>query len=120
MSMETSGGPTGKVNFDDNRNPVEIIRDHFETSKDGMLKEWVEAMPILFAAYDQALIMGKVVGTARALDKRMDEIHDDPKYIGVWGISQAHVGEYDGPNYVTEHENLKAALAHYDAKKGTA
>ena len=45
-----------------------------------------------------------------ALVAKMDLIHEDPKFIAVWQIAQAHYGQYTGPKYEDELNAARAAL----------
>ena len=50
---------------------------------------------------------------SRALDTlitKMDSVHADPRYVSVWGISQMHIGPYDGPEYDAELNAAREAL----------
>jgi hypothetical protein len=49
--------------------------------------------------------------TAQALVTKLQIVHDDTRYMGVWQLSQAHFGKYTGPDYVDELAALRAALA---------
>jgi hypothetical protein len=48
---------------------------------------------------------------AIALVLKLRAIHEDPQYRGVWMLSQAHGGQYTGPNYKDELAALESALA---------
>jgi hypothetical protein len=52
-----------------------------------------------------------LVEEAEKFIKKIDMVHNDPNYVGVWLIAQAHRGEYKGPGYGDELTELKAALA---------
>lgn len=41
---------------------------------------------------------------------KLDEIHADPRYKGVWESAQIHGMAYNGPNYTVELKALRAAL----------
>lgn len=45
-----------------------------------------------------------------ALVDRLAYVHQHPQYVSVWVISQAHVGPYQGPNYIEELDDAKALL----------
>lgn len=48
---------------------------------------------------------------ARALVDKLELIHADGQYMGVWTSYMIHGGNYTGPNYSAELEALKSALA---------
>jgi hypothetical protein len=52
-----------------------------------------------------------LVKAANKFVKKIDMVHNDPAYYGVWATSQMHIGEYKGPKYDGELDELKAALA---------
>lgn len=54
--------------------------------------------------------MNELYLAALALVEKMDEVGNDPAYLGVWTLAQLHLGPYKGPQYVKELEALKAAL----------
>ena len=51
---------------------------------------------------------------AEALVAKLDEIHENRSYRGVWSMAHVHGVIYSGPNYETELEELRKAL-----KEGT-
>lgn len=53
----------------------------------------------------------QVIEAAMSLLAKLDIIHNDPKYQGVWQMYHIHGLRYDGPKYDTELEVLRAALA---------
>jgi hypothetical protein len=48
---------------------------------------------------------------AEALRARLDFVHGNSIYMGVWEIAQLHRGPYRGPTYIAELEALASALA---------
>ena len=56
---------------------------------------------------------------ARALVEKLDVVHEDPAYKGVWGLHYVHGGHYTGPTYTDELGALRSALAQYEDKGGT-
>ena len=44
------------------------------------------------------------------LISKLDEIHGNSAYKGVWEISQIHCGPYRGPTYTEELQRARAAL----------
>jgi len=56
---------------------------------------------------------------ARALVEKLDVVHEDPAYKGVWGLHYVHGGHYTGPTYTDELGALRRALAQYEDKGGT-
>ena len=52
-----------------------------------------------------------LVDAARNLVERLEFIHEHPAFKSVWVINQIHTGPYDGPQYETELNAVKAALA---------
>ena len=53
---------------------------------------------------------------ARALVEKLDVVHEDPAYKGVWGLHYVHGGRYTGPTYTDELGALRRALAQYEDK----
>jgi hypothetical protein len=51
---------------------------------------------------------------ARALVARLDELHDHPKYVGIWTFCYAHGLLYTGPDYVEQLKALRDALEDQD------
>src|SRR4030095_1692932 len=47
----------------------------------------------------------------RRLVTRLDAVHADEAYSGVWVLHQAYVGPYAGPTYTAELDAARAALA---------
>jgi hypothetical protein len=56
-----------------------------------------------------------LVKAANKFVKKIDMVHNDPAYYGVWATSQMHIGEYKGPKYDGELDELKAELASANA-----
>ncbi len=56
---------------------------------------------------------------ANAVVAKLDVIHDDPKYQAVWQLAAAHQYRYNGPDYVAELRDLRAALDAARATEGT-
>lgn len=48
---------------------------------------------------------------AQALVEKLALIHADERYIAVWMHSCQRIGQYTGPNYITELDALRVALA---------
>jgi hypothetical protein len=51
-----------------------------------------------------------------ALEKlvtKLDIVHSDPKYMGVWELSQHRFGPYSGATYKDEFMHARQALAEY-------
>lgn len=48
---------------------------------------------------------------ANDLVERLEAVHADPKYQGVWFVAQLHQGPYDGPTYTAELATLKMLLS---------
>lgn len=59
-----------------------------------------------------------IVDAADVFSKRIAEIHDDPKYKGVWVNNMIHGNNYDGPTYERELAELNAALSAARTAKG--
>ena len=55
-------------------------------------------------------VVSKVEKAARELVEKLDKVHKNPAYVGVWTVSQIHQGPYQGPNYTEELKKLKDAL----------
>jgi hypothetical protein len=53
----------------------------------------------------------EMVKAAQALVGRLDVVHNDYRYTGVWQLAQLHNGPYSGPTYTEELAALKQALA---------
>jgi len=51
-----------------------------------------------------------VVEAARKFADKLDAVHDDPRYQGVWQVYQIHGGVYTEPKYEHEFAALKSAL----------
>ena len=51
-----------------------------------------------------------VIQSAKALVKKLDQIHEDPTYKGVWTVYFTHFGNYTGPDYAKEFQELKNRL----------
>ena len=47
---------------------------------------------------------------AKALVNKLQQIHANPIYQGVWSIAQIHTGPYNGPTYVDELSELEKAI----------
>lgn len=47
----------------------------------------------------------------RNLVSKLEHVHADPEFIGVWTINQLHNGKYTGPTYVDELKEAKALLS---------
>jgi hypothetical protein len=54
--------------------------------------------------------LGEIKGKARELVKRLEVVHSDLKYKGVWHLAQIHGMPYNGPQYNKELEELEEAL----------
>ena len=52
-----------------------------------------------------------LLDAARALTEKMNLIHNDPSYQGVWHMAAVHGANYRGPDYKEELETLEAVLA---------
>ena len=52
-----------------------------------------------------------VLGT---LVRKLDAIHEDPRYKAVWESFMLHGGRYTEPTYTEELERARAVLNHYD------
>lgn len=61
--------------------------------------------------YSQLVQSQEMRGKAKALADRLDLIHADRQYQAVWTHWFTHYGQYAGPQYVQEFQDLKAALA---------
>jgi hypothetical protein len=48
-----------------------------------------------------------LLNAARSLVERLDLVHDDPKYQGVWQMAQSRNGQYTGPQYKKELDALR-------------
>lgn len=46
----------------------------------------------------------------RALVEKLEAIHSDPSYQGVWTMYAVHGGVYDGPQYADELARAKDVL----------
>jgi len=46
----------------------------------------------------------------KALIEKMEVIHNNRDYLGVWELWHNHFGDYKGPQYETEFKAAKAAL----------
>lgn len=53
----------------------------------------------------------EIKAAAADLAKQLHAVHDDPKYMAVWALSQAHGGRYDGLTYWRELSALDDLLA---------
>lgn len=62
--------------------------------------------------------MSDIEKAARELVAKIEAIHDDPAYQGIWVLAHNHGLPYLGPNYADELARLKTALdAVTDANK---
>ena len=52
----------------------------------------------------------KVEEIASVFVAKMDEIHADPRFNGVWVFAHTHGQSYTGPTYGSELDALRAAL----------
>ena len=52
----------------------------------------------------------QVAYAAGDLLRKLDEIHQDSRYIGVWTHFHVHGGRYTGPQYDTQLEKLRELL----------
>jgi len=52
------------------------------------------------------------------LVRRLDAVHSDPSYVGVWALAQNHVGPYKGLTYEKELNEARQALADDKASEG--
>lgn len=43
----------------------------------------------------------------KALVEKLEEIHDNPNYQGVWSMAHAHGHKYNGPTYEEELKKAK-------------
>jgi hypothetical protein len=59
---------------------------------------------------------GPLVEAAGRLIERLDAVHRDPEYHGVWAIAQLHRGPYTGLTYTAELTAARAALAPHKEK----
>jgi hypothetical protein len=75
------------------------------TSKDGVIEQLRDALDKLRTRH------AALVKAANKFVKKIDMVHNDPAYYGVWATSQMHIGEYKGPKYDGELDELKAALS---------
>lgn len=53
---------------------------------------------------------GELREAAQALSDKLDVIHNDPRYQGIWSLAMIHGTRYTGPNYEAELKALRAAL----------
>jgi hypothetical protein len=53
-----------------------------------------------------------------ALEAKLRQIHDDPRYMAVWQVSQAHIGPYKGPQYEAELDRVTAILTAHQQRMG--
>lgn len=77
---------------------------------------WVDEQLAALRAENEALKKAErekveLAEALRNLVTRLDFIHADPTYAGVWQISQLHFGPYTGPTYTAELDAARAALA---------
>ena len=75
-----------------------------------MAKEWLPRVRQLIKTFRSAQALKDASSTFIA---KLDMVHNDPRYQGVWGLAQTHYGPYDGPQYNGEMELLKGTLAHF-------
>lgn len=77
---------------------------------------WKEASAILFGpnAIPEGLRLEsenkRLREALEGLVNQLMKVHNDPRYMSVWTLSQVHQGPYDGPTYGTELMAAKAAL----------
>ena len=90
----------------DRADSVHVTRDFLRGDLRG------KAVPL----YAEPLEVGEL---ARALVEKLDVVHEDPAYKGVWGLHYVHGGHYTGPTYTDELGALRSALAQYEDKGGT-
>lgn len=72
----------------------------------------IEQLEKRFDSSDAARYCGpfktaRLVRAARDLIRKMDAIHDDPKYRAVWENAQLRQGPYSGPKYADELQALR-------------
>lgn len=59
----------------------------------------------------------EVVEALEALIKKIEAIHDNADYQSVWSVYAFHGGRYEGPTYVSELQQARAALAAQSARE---
>jgi hypothetical protein len=52
------------------------------------------------------------------LVRRLDAVHNDPSFLGVWVLAHNHVGPYKGLTYEKELREARQALADDKASEG--
>jgi hypothetical protein len=93
---------------------IASLRARLAEAQTAGLKQTFEAAELdkrLAASEARAAKLEGAVTAARALVERMDTVHHDPYYIGVWTLHQVHGGTYRGPTYNEAYAALRAALA---------
>ena len=55
--------------------------------------------------------LNDLLNATRLLVERLDLVHDDPGYQGIWHMAAVHGMNYKGPTYKDELETLKTVLA---------
>lgn len=61
-------------------------------------------------AADRIALLESVLAAAQTFVAKLDLVHNDPRYIGVWSTFQLHCGPYSGPQYSDELGALREAL----------
>jgi len=84
---------------------------HARTWSNGLNEAIQEIDRLLAEPSEPAAADGELLAKAEALVKRLDTVHADPAYMGVWTLYHVHGGRYDGPQYHTEVDALRAAIA---------
>lgn len=75
-------------------------------------EQTLRAMDIIMGKRRSHLqIMRAVCEAADTLTKKLQSIHDDPKYMAVWHLFASHGFTYDGPTFTNELESLEKELA---------
>lgn len=77
--------------------------------------KWESACEQAWAERDQLsaqnIALSAVVDASKALIERLTLIHGNSKYQAVWAHWWNHYGQYDGPKYTAEFEELTQLLA---------
>jgi hypothetical protein len=96
------------------RGPGAITPDEFD--KLGLFRRVYEYYPEfgyrqLLGAIDELRNEEGSLGILRTLVARLDTVHADPAYKGVWFVNQLHTGKpYAGPTYTTELDTAREFL----------
>ena len=61
----------------------------------------------------------RLYNALKDLLEKMEEIHENPQYKGVWAFFHAHGQDYTGPTYEKEFQTAKNTLLTLERREGS-